>query len=88
MSVRDGLIAILRRVIEGGEVEYSELLAIAAAPMTLPAVEREAWFGLSYWADDADIRSKDPAYAPMRLEQLASHLQQLLTQGTQRGSSN
>ncbi len=56
--------------------------------MTLPAAEREAWFGLSYWADDADIRSKDPAYAPMRLEQLSRHLQQLLTQATQPGLSN
>jgi len=43
----------------------------------LRGAERKAWHGLSYWADDDDIRAKDPAYAPSRRRQLVDLLADL-----------
>lgn len=64
------LIASLRRVIDGGDVTNDQLYAAIADPGTLRGAEQKAWHGLSYWADDEDIRAKDPAYAPLRRRQL------------------
>jgi hypothetical protein len=54
-----------------------ELYAAISDPAALCGAERKAWHGLSYWADDEDIRAKDAAYAPSRREQLADLLTNL-----------
>ncbi|GAA0739030.1 hypothetical protein [Sphingomonas japonica] len=64
----------LQHVISGGDVTNDELDAAIADPAVLRGAERKAWHGLSYWADDDDIRAKDPAYAPFRRRQLAELL--------------
>jgi len=56
------LLASLRRVIDGGDVTNNELDAAITAPADLRGAERKAWHGLSYWADDDDIRAKHPTY--------------------------
>lgn len=71
------LINILRHVIDGGDVTNAELNAAITDPATLQGVERKAWHGLSYWADDDDVRTKDLAYAPSRRRQLADLLSNL-----------
>ncbi len=73
-DARTLLINCLRRVIDGGDVTNDELDAASADPGALRGVERRAWQGLSYWADDEDIRAKDPAYAPARRIQLTDLL--------------
>jgi hypothetical protein len=65
------LLATLRHVIDGGDVTNDELDAAVAAPASLRGAERKAWYGLSYWADDDDVRAKDPAYGPLRRRRLA-----------------
>lgn len=76
-EARTFLLATLRRVIDGGDVTNDELDAAITAPADLRGAERKAWHGLSYWADDDDIRAKDPAYAPSRRRQLANLLSDL-----------
>lgn len=76
-EARTFLLATLRRVIDGGDVTNDELDAAITAPADLRGAERKAWHGLSYWADDDDIRVKDPAYAPSRRRQLANLLSDL-----------
>jgi hypothetical protein len=76
-NARTFLLATLRRVIDGGDVTNDELDAAIAAPAGLRGAERKAWHGLSYWADDDDVRAKDPAYAPSRRRQLADLLSAL-----------
>ena len=67
----------LRRVAEGGDITNEELSAFIPDPGTLTGAERKAYHGLSYWADDADIRAKDPAYGPARREGLKELLRAL-----------
>jgi hypothetical protein len=74
---RPFLLAALRRVIDGGDVTNDDLEAAIAMPAGLRGAERKAWHGLSYWADDDDVRAKDPAYAPSRRRQLADLLSAL-----------
>jgi hypothetical protein len=76
-EARTFLLATLRRVVDGGDVTNDELDAAIAAPAGLRGAERNAWYGLSYWADDDDIRAKDPVYAPSRRRQLADLLSNL-----------
>jgi len=76
-DTRAFLINSLRRVIDGGDVTNEELDAAIADPAALRGAERKAWHGLSYWADDDDIRAKDPAYAPSRRRQLVDLLADL-----------
>jgi hypothetical protein len=76
-ETRTFLLATLRHVIDGGDVSNEELDAAIAAPAGLRGAERKAWYGLSYWADDEDVRAKDPAYAPLRRRQLAGLLSTL-----------
>lgn len=71
------LINTLRRVIGGGDVTNHQLNDAIADATSLRGAERKAWHGLSYWADDDDIRAKDPAYAPSRRRQLADLLNDL-----------
>lgn len=71
------LINSLRRVIAGGDVTNDQLDAAIPDPAALRGTERKAWYGLSYWADDGDIRGKDPAYVPSRRRQLADLLTDL-----------
>lgn len=73
-DVRTFLVDSLRTVIAGGDVTNDQLDAAIADPVLLRGAERKAWHGLSYWADDDDIRAKDPAYAPSRRRQLATLL--------------
>lgn len=71
------LLSALRHVIDGGDITNSELDAAILEPAALRGAERKAWHGLSYWADDDDIRAKDPAYAPSRRRQLSDLLSAL-----------
>lgn len=75
------LVESLRRVIAGGDVTNDQLDAAIANPAALRGAERNAWHGLSYWADDDDIRAKDSEYAPSRRRQLASRLIDLEREG-------
>jgi hypothetical protein len=68
------LLAALRHVIDGGDVTNGELEAAISEPAALRGAERKAWHGLNYWADDDDIRAKDPTYAPSWRRQLADLL--------------
>jgi hypothetical protein len=79
-DARTFLLATLRRVIDGGDVTNDELDAAIAAPAGLRGAERKAWHGLSYWADDDDVRAKDPTYAPSRRRQLADLMSALDTE--------
>ena len=73
-DARTFLSTCLAHVIDGGDVTNDELDAAIADPAGLRGAERKAWHGLSYWADDDDIRAKDPAYAPSRRVQLTDLL--------------
>ncbi|HEY0412599.1 MAG TPA: hypothetical protein VGD66_05625 [Allosphingosinicella sp.] len=75
-EARTFLIEALRGVIAGGDITGEQLDALKA-PETLRGAELKAYYGLCYWADDGDIREKDPAYAPMRREGLARLLRRL-----------
>ena len=79
--VRTFLIDILRHVTDGGDVTNDELDAAIADPAGLRGAERKAWHGLSYWADDDDIRAKDPSYALSRRQQLGDLLADLEREG-------
>lgn len=76
-DARAFLINSLRHVINGGDVTNDELDDAIADPAGLRGAERRAWHGLSYWADDDDIRAKSPAYAPSRRRQLSNLLNDL-----------
>ncbi len=73
-DTRDILIKTLRSIIDGGDITNAELAAILPDPGALRDAERKAWHGLSYWADDDDIRAKDIRYGPTRRRQLADLL--------------
>jgi hypothetical protein len=77
---RDFLIASLRRVIAGGDITNDELAAGIPDAGSLRGADLKAYFGLSYWADDGDIRDKDPTYGPMRRTGLADLLRALCSQ--------
>lgn len=76
-NARAYLLEALRHIIDGGDVTNEELDSAIAAPADLRGAERKAWHGLSYWADDDDVRAKDPTYAPSRRRQLADLLSAL-----------
>jgi len=77
-DARAFLISSLQRVINGGDMANDELNDAIADPAGLRGAERKAWHGLSYWADDDDIRAKDATYAPSRRRQLADLLSDLM----------
>jgi hypothetical protein len=76
-DARSFLLESLRAVIAGGDITNEELAAAIPDPARLRGAERRAWHGLSYWADDGDIRAKDPDYGPMRRQSLAALLARL-----------
>jgi hypothetical protein len=78
-DARHFLIAKLRQIIDGGDITNAELDAAMIDPTVLGGAERKAWHGLSYWADDSDIRARDSSYAPSRRRQLADLLDDLET---------
>ena len=71
----------LRRVAEGGDITNEELSAAIPDPIALDGPDRKAYHGLSYWADDADIRAKDADYGTARREALKDLLRALSKQG-------
>jgi len=77
MDHRLFLMTALRQVVLGGNILQHELNAAVPDPKVLRGEEQKAYLALSYWADDADIRAKDPAYATVRREGLAQLLQRL-----------
>jgi hypothetical protein len=77
VNARTFLINSLRHVIDGGDVTNDELGAAVVDPARLRIAERKAWHGLSYWADDDDVRAKDPDYALLRRRQLVDLLADL-----------
>ena len=76
-AYRPILVELLKRVIAGGDITREELMSAIPREGALETqgAERKAYYGLSYWSDDDDIRAKDPHYGPFRREQL----QQLLS---------
>lgn len=54
-----------------------ELDGAIANPQSLDRYERAAWQELSYWADDADIRARDPSYAVVKKEWMQKRLDAL-----------
>jgi hypothetical protein len=77
-DARAFLMISLQRVIDGGDITNDELDVAIADPAQLRGAQRKAWHGLSYWADDDDIRAKDTTYAPARRRQLAGLLADLM----------
>lgn len=69
--------AALQRVIDGGDITDEELAAAIPDPIVLEGSERKAFHGLSYWADDSDIREKNPNYGAIRRDGLKELLQAL-----------
>ena len=76
-SARPNLIAMLECVADGGDVTAGELNKIIPAPLALDEREKTAWEELSHWADDEDIRAKDPDYAAFKREWMREHLSTL-----------
>ncbi|MEV5031084.1 hypothetical protein [Sphingobium sp. LMC3-1-1.1] len=64
--IRTYLLETLQRVADGGDIEQDELDAAVPNPLALDPLEKDAWEQLSHWADDADIRQKDPNYATFK----------------------
>jgi hypothetical protein len=71
------LLNALRRVRDGGTFTNEELLSIIQDPASLQEIERAAWYRLSHWADDEDIRAKDSRYADMQERQIGAALADL-----------
>lgn len=75
LDIRSLLQGALSRVAEGGDITYEELFAIIPpdrASAELAGLDAKAYWALWGWADDADIRKKEPdgRYADFRREQL------------------
>lgn len=77
-SIRSYLRATLQRVITGGDITTDELDKAIADPLSLDRDEREAWEELSHWADDADIRAREPNYAVFKREWMRKRLDALV----------
>jgi hypothetical protein len=71
------LMKALRDVIAGGDIAGEQLHAGIPDGRTLRGARFKAWYGLIYWVNEADIREKDPSYAPMRRKSLAELLRRL-----------
>jgi len=59
---RSFLIESLRTVRDGGSFTNEQLFSGVPDPRSLDNFEKAAWQCLSHWADDDDIRAKDPKY--------------------------
>ena len=67
----------LRRLRDGGTVTNQELLSNIPDPSSLEQIEQVAWYRLSHWADDDDIRAKDSRYAELQQRQIGEALADL-----------
>jgi hypothetical protein len=74
---RSFLLDALRRASLGLEVTNEELLRAVPDPSLLGEIEKDAWYKLSQWADDGDIRVRDAAYGDMQEKQIAAALADL-----------
>ncbi len=75
---KDTLAAALRRVLAGGAFTPEEH-ATLPDPRRMRPSESRAWEVLGWWADDGDIRARDPAYADFRRNELREVLARLET---------
>ena len=73
-DARAYLIAALQRVADGGDLTQDELDAAIPDPRALDRNEADACEELSHWADDDDIRVKDPAYGSRKRDRMRDHL--------------
>jgi len=75
-TARTLLIDLLRRTLAGGAPTAKELDE-DLNPQVLNQHEKQAWEALSHWADDDDIRAKDPSYETFRRAELKEALANL-----------
>ena len=68
----------LQRVIAGGDITSEELHGAIPDPRPLTRQQYDAWEELSHWADDADIREKDPKYAVFKRDWMRAALKALM----------
>ncbi|WP_159709822.1 hypothetical protein [Sphingomonas sp. AX6] len=73
-KARAYLRSALERVASGGDIAADQLDAAVADPRLLNRAEKDAWQELSHWADDKDIRKKDPKYTASRRERMMNHI--------------
>lgn len=73
-KARAYLHSALTRVADGGDITTAELNAAIPDPSALDEPEKAAWEELSHWADDADIRAKDPHYATFKRAWMRDHI--------------
>ncbi|WP_260483494.1 hypothetical protein [Sphingomicrobium flavum] len=78
-EVREFLLAALKRVVDGGDIQIAELDAAIPDPLKLDKIEKDAWEQLSHWVDDEDIRAKDENYAAFKREWMRQHIASLST---------
>jgi hypothetical protein len=71
------LLNALRGISNGDSFTNEELLGTIPDPSDLDEIERAAWYRLSHWADDDDIRSTDASYAEMQQRQIVEALADL-----------
>ena len=76
-DARSFLLDALRRAVEGEEVTNDELLRAIPDPSILDQIEKDAWYRLSHWLDDGDIRERDSAYEEWQEKQIADALADL-----------
>lgn len=76
-AVRSYLRATLLQVIAGADITTEELDRAVPDPLILDPREREAWEELSHWADDADIRARDPSYPVLKRDWMQKRLNAL-----------
>jgi len=76
-DARTFLLDALQRASLGIQVTNEELLGTIPDPSSLDKIEKQAWRKLSHWADDGDIRARDPAYRDMQEKQIAAALADL-----------
>jgi len=75
MGADCALIALLRRVAAGGDLEPDEVMALATASFGRQAAT--AWHQLVHWIEDADIRVGDVEYERLQRKELALLLEGL-----------
>jgi hypothetical protein len=74
---RSFLIEGLRTVRDGGSFTNEQLFSGVSDPRALDEFEKAAWECLSHWADDDDIRAKDPKYETHQRKKAAEALADL-----------
>ncbi len=75
------LVEALGRVADGGDIDNAELDSAIPDPLVLDPAEKNAWEELSHWADDEDIRAKDPRYPILKRERMRDCLSELSENG-------